>query len=420
MLRTVFSNETEKSYCYNNIIFCLQEDTDLEKFKNINSIEEVKGVLEKFQQAYDRKATNQVDTFVEEMFSSKEGLVVIGSGMEQWAFNLEDTKKLIAKHWREDNQYFKNLDFQFGKAYIFATEDTAWVVSIGNSSDFIPEEKKLKEAEAKVKEILNREEKSQKNALSGAFNIAKTLLEVELGEEYKWIFRFTALLIKEKASWKFHQMQFSMDANEIENFCREDNFDESYLTMPEPVKNEDTEQVRKVLEVFQEGYTKRDVAYVEEYLKKVFLGDEQQIVIGTDAGELCFGIDRIRGIVTSDWKYWGDFSMNVEEAHIAVNGETAYFSTKAILKRLVTKEQILNWISGISNYTLSKEEKPIKHRLMEVLCTVIDLLSDGENEGLCILPMRFSGVLVKQDGRWLIHHAQYSDYVDKYPGTRTL
>lgn len=166
------------------------------------------------------------------------------------------------------------------------------------------------------------------------------------------------------------------------------------------------------------GYTKRDIAYVDEYLKKLFFQDEEQIVIGTDAEELCIGPERIRGIVDSDWKYWGDFCMNVEGAHITVNGEIAYFSTKAILKRKVTKEQIYTWITGQANYRLSDEEKKTKEKLAETLCMILDFLIDAENEGLYILPMRFSGVMVNHEGKWLIHHAQYSDYVDKFPGTR--
>ncbi|MDT8715128.1 nuclear transport factor 2 family protein [Clostridium sp. 19966] len=246
----------------------------MEKYKNIDSIEEVNTVLTKFQQGYKSKTVDGVNTFVNEMFSDKAGLVVIGSGINQWAFNLEGTKKIIKNHWAEENKHFKNLNFNFEKAYIFANEDTAWVISIGNSSDTISEEDQLKAAEAQIKEILNREETSRKNALEAAFTIANTLAEVEQGEEYKWIFRFTAVLIKEKGQWKFHQMQFSLDGNEIENFCREDSFDEGYMSMPKAGENEETEKVRKVLEVFQEGYIKRDIAYVDEYLKKVFFQDE--------------------------------------------------------------------------------------------------------------------------------------------------
>ncbi|MDT8715129.1 hypothetical protein IAI10_00345 [Clostridium sp. 19966] len=110
--------------------------------------------------------------------------------------------------------------------------------------------------------------------------------------------------------------------------------------------------------------------------------------------------------------------MNVEGAHITVNGEIAYFSTKAILKRKVTKEQIYTWITGQANYRFSVEEKKTKEKLAETLCMILDFLIDAENEGLYILPMRFSGVMVNHEGKWLIHHAQYSDYVDKFSGTR--
>ena len=190
--------------------------------------------------------------------------------------------------------------------------------------------------------------------------------------------------------------------------------------MPKPNSSEAIEEVREALGVFQEGYTKRDMNYVDEYMKEVFLLEEEQVVIGTDAEELCIGNKAIRGIIESDWKFWGDFTMNVDGASITVNGDIAYFSTKAMIKRTIPKTKMLEWATDSANRFFKEESKNSKHKLMDTLSSILEFLQESERGEVYIAPMRFSGVLVKCEGKWLIHHAQYSDYTDKMPGSRIV
>jgi len=393
----------------------------MKKYDNIYSINEVKCVLEKFQVGYTKKEIANIDFFVNEMFSKRDGLVVLGSGMNQWAFNLEDTKKIIEKHWSEKNNYFKEMNFKFEEAKIFANENVAWVVTVGNINNMILENEQIEKAITKVKDVLNKEEKSQENAIFAARTIADTLREIDKGENYIWPFRFTSVLIKEDSTWRFHQMQFSLDSVSFWQYRNTDeNYDKNYIEMPKSNSNEEVEEVRKILQVFQDGYTKRDISYVDEYMKEVFLLEEEQVVIGTDAEELCIGPKAIRGIINSDWKFWGDFSMNVDGAFITVNGDVAYFSTKAMIKRIISKTKILEWVTNSSNYFFNGDGKNPKYKIMDMLCEILEFLQESERGEVFIAPMRFSGVLVKSEGKWLIHHAQYSDYIDKMPRARIV
>lgn len=389
----------------------------MERYKDINSINEVKEVLENFQKLYTEKDMSLMENFVNEAFSLKHGLTVLGSGINQWCFNTDDIKALIESQWADENNYWREIDFKFEKARIFADRNVAWVVSIGNIRNTLSEDEQIEQTINKVKDILEREEKSKENALDAVRKIAGTLKEIDKGENYVWPFRFTCVLIRENDTWKFHQMQFSLDSESWPFRFTDDNYDKSVFEMSKANSNEEIEEIRKVLQAFQTGYTKRDLDYIDEYMKNVFLFDEDLVVIGTDAEELCIGIDAARGIVESDWKYWGNFKLNVEEAIICVNGDAAYFTTKAILNRIVSNETILQWISNSAKYTFKSEGTP-KQKLMQALCDTLDFLYENEKGETFITPMRFSGVLVKKDGRWLIQHAQYSDYADGMPGVR--
>ncbi len=102
---------------------------------------------------------------------------------------------------------------------------------------------------------------------------------------------------------------------------------------------------------------------------------------------------------------------------ISVNGDVAYFTTKAFLERNITDKTMLGWVSSSNKYTFSSEEVP-KHKLLEALNDTIGYMYEIEKGETFIVPMRFSGVLVKKDGKWLVQHLQYSDYNEGMPEVR--
>jgi len=389
----------------------------MERYKNINSIEEVKKVLGDFQELYKCKDIKKVDNYVDEEFSSREGLAVLGSSMGQWCFNTEDIKTLIKSHFASENNYWKDVNFKFQEAKIFADENVAWVVSIGVIRNTITEDEYIENTIKKVKELLDREDRSKVDALKAASQMAKTLRQIEKGENYIWPFRFSCVLIKENHTWKFHQMQFSFDSESWPNRLDDETYIKSIFEMPGVNSKVEYKDVRNTLQMLQDGYIKRDVSYVDKYMKEVFLLNEDLIVIGTDADELCLGVDAARGIVESDWKYWGDLKFNVDNALISVNGDVAYFTTKAFLERNITDKTMLGWVNSSNKYTFSSEEVP-KHKLLEALNDTIGYMYEMEKGETFIVPMRFSGVLVRKDGKWFVQHLQYSDYNEGMPEVR--
>lgn len=393
------------------------EELIMERYKNINSINEVKEVLGGLQELYKEKDMRKINNYVNKVFSSKDGLVVFGSSMEQWCFNTDDIKTLINSHLANENNYWKDINFKFEEAKVFANENVAWVVSIGIIKNTIPEDKHIKDTIEKVKEILGGEKKCKTSALKVASKMANTLRQAEYGENYTWPFRFTCVLIKENDTWKFHQMQFSFDSETWPYRLNDKTYDKHIFEMPKVNSNEAYEEVRKTLQVFQDGYINRDVNYVDKYMKEVFLLNEDLLVIGTDAGELCFGVDAAKGIVESDWKYWGDFNFNVDNALISVSGDVAYFTTKAFLKRIAPDKKILEWINNSNEYTFNSEESP-KQKLLTALYDTIEYIYHIEKGETIIVPMRFSGVLVRKNEKWLIQHLQYSDYNEGMPEVR--
>jgi hypothetical protein len=392
---------------------------NMERFKNSVSIKEVQCVLKGLQELYNEKNHDILESYIKDNFSFSEELVVLGNDMNQWCRSEAEIKELIKAQWSVENNYWKQIDFKFDDAIIYADKNTAWVISIGNITDTITEEQQLQSTINKIAEIINKEKISKEAALDVVNKIARTLRDVELGEKYVWPFRFTCVLIKENACWKFHQMQYSLDSESWNYRCIEEDYDKSLFEIPASKASVEAEEVKKVLRVFQEGYIRRDLSYVEEYMKEVFLPNGDLVVIGTDAEELCIGGAAAKQLVESDWKYWGDFKFNLEGASLSVRGEAAYFTTKALLTRTISTEKTLEWIKGGAKYLL-EAKKNAKYKLIEVLQNTIELLLQNEKGELYITPMRFSGVLVKQEDKWLISHLQYSDYIGGMPQVRKI
>ena len=132
---------------------------------------------------------------------------------------------------------------------------------------------------------------------------------------------------------------------------------------PDSVRKEIIGQLNK----FQEGYTKRDTSQVRAFMETLYSG-EGILILGTSPGEVFIGHDRAASLVKSDWESWGDCRFMVDSANISSAGDVAWFSTK-----------------GYVEFDLSK---------------------------LLILPLRLTGVMVKEDQVWKFRQQQFQFDID--------
>jgi uncharacterized membrane protein YidH (DUF202 family) len=85
-------------------------------------------------------------------------------------------------------------------------------------------------------------------------------------------------------------------------------------------------------------------------------------------GEVFSGYDRASSLVKSDWESWGDCKFNVDSANISSAGDIAWFST-----------------TGYVKFDLSK---------------------------LLVIPLRLTGIMVKEDGVWKFQQQQFQFDID--------
>jgi len=75
----------------------------------------------------------------------------------------------------------------------------------------------------------------------------------------------------------------------------------------------------------------------------LFAKDEDVCIIGTAAVhpggyEWCTGIEEVKKLISDDWKIWGDLRVDIDNASISINENTAWVA----LKGTVTKTDALS------------------------------------------------------------------------------
>jgi hypothetical protein len=121
------------------------------------------------------------------------------------------------------------------------------------------------------------------------------------------------------------------------------------------------------LNSFQDGYTRRDTTRVEEFAQRL-LSRDNILILGTMPNEIFINFAQATELVRSDWVHWGDCRFLLDRAHVSAHENVAWFSTV-----------------GYVEFDLS------------------DLL---------VVPLRLSGILVREEGAWQFQHLQFQFDVD--------
>ena len=126
-------------------------------------------------------------------------------------------------------------------------------------------------------------------------------------------------------------------------------------------------EIMEQLEVFQEGYENRDTSILESYMEQLF-SRENMLILGTMPGEIYSGYVEAADLVSSDWLLWGDVYMLVESSNISASDSVAWFS-----------------MIGHVEFDMSS---------------------------LLDLPLRVSGVMVREDMGWKFQQLQFKFDMD--------
>jgi len=149
-------------------------------------------------------------------------------------------------------------------------------------------------------------------------------------------------------------------------------------------------------------------------MDKLFDKNERVNVIGTCEGEWCIGYDEVKDIFLSDWEYWGDLRVKVDEATVIELDNTAIIYTPGTVKysfdsRSETYTRYLGYVKEYFDESSDDSKKPNKVKLTEINWTLSHLLNERDSiERDYLWDIRISFILTKKENRWIIKHMQFS------------
>jgi hypothetical protein len=127
---------------------------------------------------------------------------------------------------------------------------------------------------------------------------------------------------------------------------------------PDSIRMEIINQLGK----FQEGYSKRDPKDIDNFMQSLY-SKNNILILGTMPKEVYKGFENSARLVKSDWESWGDCKFAIDNANISSFGNIAWFAVK-----------------GYVEFDLSR---------------------------LLILPLRLTGIMVKEDQEWKFQQQQF-------------
>jgi len=176
------------------------------------------------------------------------------------------------------------------------------------------------------------------------------------------------------------------------------------------------EDVRIILQQFQDGYRARDLDKLDDFLN-LFVQDDDVEFIGIAAvrrseNEWFQGLKAIGEIVESDWKYWGNIALDVAGARIHVKGDVAWLTTTGELVQTESFDQALEFYLNQMKEMLQDEQTDLVERLVEATHFGMRRLRERHKGEGHAWPFVFSGVLVRSGGMWRFHTIHWSMPVD--------
>ena len=145
----------------------------------------------------------------------------------------------------------------------------------------------------------------------------------------------------------------------------QDSFIFSKGNSPDSIRTEIIDQLNK----FQDGYTKRDTSLIKSFMQQLF-AEENALILGVMPNEIFIGQKGVKRLLFGDWNRgrWGDCTFLIENTNISCYGDVAWISTIGIVKM------------DLSSYL--------------------------------VLPLRLTGVMVKENGFWKFQQLQFQFNLD--------
>ena len=176
------------------------------------------------------------------------------------------------------------------------------------------------------------------------------------------------------------------------------------------------EELIELLEKFQHAYTERDFGAAEAFLSDVFV-ESEPVYYGTNPAEQCVGAARILRQLGYDWTAWGELKLDFDSLVAHDYGHSADFLITGYVDWQIGEETFLSRaVMDVKDMVLrGGDARELLYELNAVSAKMLLEAARGERH---LLPIRMSGMAVRERGKLRISHVHLSYPTQVYPDCR--
>ena len=181
------------------------------------------------------------------------------------------------------------------------------------------------------------------------------------------------------------------------------------------------QEIRSLLQTFQDGYIHRDVSQLDAFME-LFTPDAE--VIGTNGikpgqDEWYTSRASARELVQGDWESWGDLRLDLDSASIQVNGNVGWIAVSATVSKVIGDENYASFLEFVKEFidtsTLPSEQK--LHYILRGGANTVYELRRGEN---FIWALRLTAVVLREADAWKFAQMNFSFPTTYFPDVRIM
>jgi hypothetical protein len=181
------------------------------------------------------------------------------------------------------------------------------------------------------------------------------------------------------------------------------------------------QEVRLLLQTFQDGYTRRDIAQLDAFMD-LFTPNAE--VIGTNgvkpgADEWYTSRDSARQLVEGDWNWWGDLRLDVDSASIRVHDNVGWIAASATVSKTMGADSYASFLESIKEY-IETSSLPAEQKLHFILRGGTNTLYELGRGEKFVWALRFTAVVVREADGWKFAQVNFSFPTVYYPDVRIV
>lgn len=180
-------------------------------------------------------------------------------------------------------------------------------------------------------------------------------------------------------------------------------------------------EIQALLHAFQDGYTRRDLSRLDEFMT---LFTPEIEVIGTNgikAGmdEWYTSRDSARELVKGDWETWGDLRLNLDTASIRVHGQVGWIAAGATVSKTIGAENYASYLEFVKEF-LQSSSLPAEQKLHFILRGGTNTVYELRRGEKFVWPLRLTAVVVHEPAGWKFAQMNFSFPTIYFPDVRIL